>query len=445
MQAGDHRRRAYALRQPVHFLFATWDGGGTVPPTLALARQLVERGHSVRVLGPPSLRLRFEGASCVFAPYERVPNGVPSAAGRSGVGRVRAARLVMELARAAPALGFAEDVLGELDRAPVDALVVDFMLAGAVAAAERAGLPTAALMHTVYCLPAPGRPPFGPGFKARADRAGRFRDAMILGLRRRTNGSALIDLNEARRQIGLAPVGSASDQLARVARVLVFTSAAFDQPPAAVPPNVRYVGPQLDGLWRGRLDLSWPGRNREPLVVVSFSTRFAAVRVGQRVLDALAMLRVRGLLTLGPALAHEDLRVPENVLVRTFVPHRVVLPSAQLMITHAGLGTVMVALAHGVPSLCLPLKNDQFENAARIVSAGAGCRLGSRARRSSLKQAILRLLNDPHFRERAGRMAKAIAAHEGQAVQELEAVSAPHERPAELLGFPEEHPAAAGR
>jgi UDP:flavonoid glycosyltransferase YjiC (YdhE family) len=344
---------------------------------------------------------------------------------------------MMELARAAPARSFAEDVLDELERAPVDALVVDFMLAGAVAAAERAGLPTAALMHTVYCLPAPGRPPFGPGFEPRAGLAGRFRDAAILGLKRGANRGALTDLNEARRQIGLAPVGSASDQLANVARVLVLTNEDFD-PPGAVPPNVRYVGPQLDDPSHERLDLSWPGRDREPLVVVSFSTRFAAVRVGQRVLDALATLPVRGLLTLGPALAPEDLRVPANVLVRTFVSHRMVLPNAQLVITHAGLGTVMVALAHGVPLLCLPLKNDQFENAARVVSAGAGCRLGSRARRSSLRQAILRLLDDPRYREGAGRTAKAIAAHEGQAVHELEALSAADVRPAQLLGFPEE-------
>ena len=427
----------------MRFLFATWDGGGNVPPTLALARQLLGRGHSVRVLGPPSLRLRFEGAGCVFTDYRRLPTGVHSGARTSGTGRVRAAYLVMELARAAPAVGFAEDVLGELERAPVDALVVDFMLAGAVAAAERAGFPTAALMHTAYCLPSPGRPPFGPGFKARDGWRGRLRDAAVLGLRRGANRGALADLNQARRQIGLTPVGSASDQLARVARVLVLTSVAFDPPPAAPPPNVRHVGPQLDDSSPGRLDLSWPGRNCEPLVLVSFSTRFRAVHVGQRVLDALATLPVRGLLTLGPALAHEDLRVPSNVLVRTFVPHRTVLPSAQLVITHAGLGTVMGALTHGLPLLCLPLKNDQFENAARVVSAGAGCRLGSRASRSSLRQTILRLLNEPHFRERAGRMAKAIAAHEGQAVQELEALSAPHERPTELLGYPEERPATA--
>jgi MGT family glycosyltransferase len=413
----------------MRFLFATWDGGGNVPPTLALARRLLGRGHSVRVLGPPSLRLRFEGAGCVFDAYERVPNGIPSAAGKSGMGRVRAALLVMELARAAPALGFAEDVLGKLERVPVDAFVVDFMLAGAVAAAERAGLPTAALMHTVYCLPSRGRPPFALGFKARDGWNGRVRDAAVLGLRGGANRGALADLNEARRQIGLAPVGSASDQLAHVARVLVLTSAAFDPPPAALPPNVRYVGPQLDDLSRERPDLSWPGCNREPLVVVSFSTRFAAARVGQRVLDALTTLPIRGLLTLGPALAPEDLRIPANVLVRGFVPHRAVLPRAQLVITHAGLGTVMAALVHGVPLVCIPLKNDQFENAARVVAAEAGRSLNRKVTRRSLQRAILQVLAEPRFRNGARRLATAIAAEGASAVDELEALAAPSRAP----------------
>ena len=340
------------------------------------------------------------------------------------MGRMRSALLVPELARAAPALAFAQDVLGELDRAPADALVVDFMLAGAIAAAEQARVPTAALMHTVYCLPAPGRAPFGPGFRPHEGWAGRSRDAAVSALARRANRDALKDLNQARRHIGLAPVDSGAEQLERLARVLVLTSTAFDPPPAALPPNVRYAGPQLDGSWTERLELSWPTNDREPLVVVSFSTRFAAARVGQRVLDALSTLRVRGLFTLGPTLAPQDLRIPANVLVRSFVPHGGVLPQAQLVITHAGLGTVMAALVHGVPLVCIPLKNDQFENAARVVAAGAGPSLHRNVTRRSLQRAILQVLSEPHFRNEAERLAKAIAAGGASAVDELEALVA---------------------
>lgn len=407
----------------MRFLFATWDGGGNVPPTLALARQLLERDHGVCVLGPPSLRGRFEGAGCVFAAYERVPNGIPSSAGTSGIGRARAALVVPELARAAPALAFAEDVLAELERTRADAFVVDFMLAGAIAAGERAGIPMAALMHTVYCLPAPGRPPFGPGFKARRGRSGTIRDGAVSGVARRASRAALTELNVARRRIGLARVGSASDQLARAERVLVLTSAAFDPPPLVLPPNVRYVGPQLDGSWSQQLDLVWPVSDEAPLIVVSFSTRFAAGAVAQRVLDALATLRVRGLLTVDPALAPKDLRVPANVLVRSFVSHRAVLPGAQLVITHAGLGTVMASLVHGVPLVCIPHKNDQFENATRVVAAGAGQSVRRTVTRHFLRRTILQVLNEPRFKNGARRVADAIAAEGASAVDELEALA----------------------
>ena len=429
----------------MRFLFATWDGGGNVPPTIAIARALRRRGHSVRVLGPRSLRLRFEEARCAFAPYAHEPNRLPSRAVPAVNARARAALLALELARAAPTLAFAQDVLTELERDPVDVLVADFMLAGAVAAGERAGIPTAALMHTLYCLPVPGRPPFGPGFKAHSGPAWRLRDTSVSALRRCGQRPALHELNETRRILGLTPLASASEQLERVARLLVLTTEAFDPPPACSPPNLRYVGPQLDYSYRSEpFDVPLSTEDRLPLVVVSFSSRHAATKVVQRVLDTLTELPVRGLVTLGPVLAPADLRVPGNVVARTFVPHGAVLPRAQLVITHAGLGTVMAALAHGVPLLCIPLKNDQFENAARVVAAGAGRTLGSHARRSSLKQAILELLNNPYFKGGAASMAEAIARYSGRAVRELEAVSPPCERPAERLRLAQERSGSGG-
>jgi MGT family glycosyltransferase len=163
----------------------------------------------------------------------------------------------------------------------------------------------------------------------------------------------------------------------------------------------------------------------DPLVLVSFSTRFAGTSVVQRVSDALAELPVRGLITLGPALERHELRLPRNVIARRYVPHMVVLPNVRLVISHAGLGTVMAALAYSVPLLCVPIKNDQFENAARVAAAGAGLTVGRHARRSSLRGAIVRLLEDARFTENARRMADAIAAYEGRAVEELEALPAP--------------------
>jgi UDP:flavonoid glycosyltransferase YjiC (YdhE family) len=58
-----------------------------------------------------------------------------------------------------------------------------------------------------------------------------------------------------------------------------------------------------------------------------------------------------------------------------YVPHAEILPSASLVIAHAGLGTTMAALGHGVPLLCTPLGRDQFFNAERVQTLGAGLML----------------------------------------------------------------------
>jgi MGT family glycosyltransferase len=418
----------------MRFLFATWDGGGNVPPTLTIASRLAQRGHEVRVLGPRSLRPAIAAAGCSFAPYRSVANGAPLAAGTGGAGRLRAALLLPELARSAPSLAFAQDVLAEIARLRADALVVDFMIAGAIAAGECAGLPTAALMHTVYCLPAPRTPPFGPGWKRRSSPASALRNGAVSALARAASWQRLGELNATRRALALDPVDTASHQLARLARVLVLTSEAFDPPPPALPPNVRYVGPQLDDFRGGEdLDLPSPEGERRPLVLVSFSTRFPEPHLIQRVLDGLAGLRVRILVTLGPSLGPDRLRMRDDVALRRFVPHGAVLPHARLVVTHAGLGTVMASLAHAVPLLCLPVKNDQFENAARVVAAGAGLARDRRAPRRSLRRAVVELLSDPRYAAGARRMAEAVGAYDRDlAVQELESL-VPQVRPVASL------------
>ena len=46
-------------------LFVTWDGGGNVPPALAIARRMQARGHTVRFLGHAAQadRLRAAGSA----------------------------------------------------------------------------------------------------------------------------------------------------------------------------------------------------------------------------------------------------------------------------------------------------------------------------------------------------------------------------------------------
>jgi hypothetical protein len=61
------------------FLFVTFDAGGNVPPTLALVRRLVRRGHEVRVLGNSALAARITDRGGIFRAFARARDWGPSA------------------------------------------------------------------------------------------------------------------------------------------------------------------------------------------------------------------------------------------------------------------------------------------------------------------------------------------------------------------------------
>jgi UDP:flavonoid glycosyltransferase YjiC (YdhE family) len=56
------------------FLFVTWEGGGNVPPELAIARKLVARGHQVRFLADPTIAADARAAGCAFSPWVTAPH-----------------------------------------------------------------------------------------------------------------------------------------------------------------------------------------------------------------------------------------------------------------------------------------------------------------------------------------------------------------------------------
>jgi UDP:flavonoid glycosyltransferase YjiC (YdhE family) len=106
-------------------------------------------------------------------------------------------------------------------------------------------------------------------------------------------------------------------------------------------------------------------------------------------------------------------------------PHSEVLRHASAVVTHAGHGTVIKALAAGVPVVALPLGRDQLDNAARVAHHGVGLRLKPQTRPEAIAKAVRRVLEEPSFSAAAERMAAAIAAEtaDDQAAAELEALA----------------------
>ncbi len=64
--------------------------------------------------------------------------------------------------------------------------------------------------------------------------------------------------------------------------------------------------------------------------------------------------------------------VPDNVILRSFVPQADVLREADLCFTHGGFGSTTDTVLAGVPAIFTPMGADQFFNAHRMEELGAG-------------------------------------------------------------------------
>lgn len=304
--------------------FVTWAGGGNVTPAVTIGRRLRTAGHEVFVIGPMSVGERVSSAGLDF-----VPRAVPD-------------QWDVEV--------MATSVRDLLTTHAHDVAIVDYMLSGAICGAEATGRPVAALVHTLYAALLVDGAPHPMGFASTTE-----------------------EVNAARRAVELEPVSSVADLLDRVDSVLVTCPSELDTAVPQLGTKVRYVGAMLDAP--GAADVSWRSRRfpDRPLVVVSLGTTpMDEGPVLQRVLDELADSPVEVLGLAGGHLHPETFRAPANAQVTGYVRHSSVFPDASLVVTHAGLGTILAALRHGVPLLCIPLGREQPDNARAVERVGAG-------------------------------------------------------------------------
>ena len=309
---------------------------------------------------------------------------------------------MLETQFAGPLRTYAADVDAAIAEHRPDLVVCAQFAFGAMVAAEAAGIPFDVLLPNVYMLPVEGVTPFGLGLRPANSAIGRGRDRLLRAMTHRMWDKGLERLNALRTERGLAPVRHFMDQPQQARRQLVLTSADFDFP--AVPPaTVRYVGPVLDDPhWATTADEWTPPPGDAPLVLVGLSSTFQDhVATLQRIVAALATLPVRAVVTTGPALEPGSVTGTANVVVVPSAPHREVLDHAAAVVTHGGHGTVMKALAAGVPLVVLPHGRDQLDNAVRVTTRGAGVKLKRTATADEIAQSVRAVLENPSYRAAA--------------------------------------------
>lgn len=90
----------------------------------------------------------------------------------------------------------------------------------------------------------------------------------------------------------------------------------------------------------------------------------------------------------------------------SFVSYEDYLKRYDLVIHHCGTGIMYHCLKHGIPSIVLPLDFDQFDNAARLESAGACVRIN---KPGEIKTVLRRALHDAGLSARCRQLAGCMA------------------------------------
>ncbi len=385
--------------RPRRILLGAFGDPGHAFPMIALGCALVARGHHVTLQTWRRWRehVEAEGMDFAAAPeYQVFPQGPEPLDFYEAV--VHATR----------------DTLPLVHQLAPDIAVADILTLAPALAAESAGVPFATLIPHVYPDGEPQFPIYSLGARMPRTSLGRslWRGAhplVELGLQR-----GRLELNDTRARLGLEPLGYVHGGISRrLAIVGTFPQLEY---PRSWPAHVHVVGPLM---WEPPAeDHAIPtgpaGKEELPLVLIAPSTaQDGEHRLLRAALEGLADAPVRVLATWNRRLPSRALEVPANATVVDWLVYSRAMPRSDVVVCHAGHGTLARALASGCAVVAWPAVGDMNENAARLDWAGAGVRLPRRfLSPRAIRLAVERALEEPAIRARAREFASWSDAHD---------------------------------
>lgn len=359
-------------------LLCTFVGGlGHLAPLLPVARAARAAGHEVAIAGSGGLVPRIEDEGfAAYATSETTHHGAAASRDPAPLAVMGARASEVEFAQNFASRG-ARRMAGAVPRViedfGPDLVLRDETDLGTTVAAELAGVPVAT--HLVLASGLLLRPELvAPELDAVRVEHGLDADP---GLSRLTSGLVLSD----------APTGFRSP----------------DAPLRLAPTHYRSGDAARPHRTSGR-----------PRVYATLGTIFNKTSgdLFERLLGGLAGIDADVVVTIGRGLDPADLGAqPPHICVVPFVPQSEVLPGVDLVVSHGGSGSLVAALAHGLPSVLLPLGADQPHNALRAAELGLATTLDAASvAPAAIAEQVETALRDDEMRARCRAVADDVRA-----------------------------------
>jgi zeaxanthin glucosyltransferase len=393
-------------------------GTGHLNPMTALARSLQLRGHEIVIFGIADTEARVRAGGIEFhrIGMEDYPPGTLQRldAHMAQLKGFAALRFTFERVRNSARMVL-RDGPKAVRAANVEMLLVDETdFAGNVA--DYLGLPWISIALIPPMLQDDRFPPFWFGWPARQNRLGRLRNRLAILLLVRIATPIFREVNQQRSAWGLKPFRRTEEALSPLAQITQLPEALEFEILGEKPAGLHYTGPFVHSGQRPAIEFPWERLDGRPLIYASMGTlQNGSEAIFRTIAEACAGLGLQLLISLGGGLDPARLgKLAGDPLVVSYAPQLEILKRATLVITHAGLNTVLESLSEGVPLVAVPLANDQPGVAARVKARGA-CLVVPRYRLNAakLRKAVMRVLHDAKYREAAQALQRSIQRMDG--------------------------------
>jgi zeaxanthin glucosyltransferase len=387
---------------------------GHLNPMCTIARELLDRGHRVTLFGVPDIQARvatvmgldFAQIGATEFPLGAIDLMYKELGQKSNLDGLK--YTLAWMGREAQML-FAEGPAA-IEARGIDLLLIDQTTVAGSSIAEFLGLPFVTICNALPINREPMVPPFFTTWT--------YQNTWWAKVRNQLGNSLLNYLTESvwqalrtQRQAWKLPL--LVDREAGFSQLLQLSQLPpeFDFPRQRLA-QMNYVGPfqaptSSEPISFAGVDFPWDRLTEKPLIYASLGTlQNQQLDIFANIAAACVDVDAQLVISLGdPDRDPSEIRLAGNPIVVAYAPHAALIARSSLVVTHAGLNTVIGSLSAGVPIVAIPITNEQPGIAARLVRTGAGEMVPiEQLTVDRLKQSIERVLTDPSYRQQAQRM-----------------------------------------
>jgi UDP:flavonoid glycosyltransferase YjiC (YdhE family) len=391
---------------------------GHLNPMCALGRELQRRGHHVTLFGIPDIQPKVRNSGLDFwtigeaeFPTGTLEHKYKQLGQMSGIAGLN---FTVNWLQQETVMLF-HDAPKALKAAGVEALLVDQVTPAGGTIADFLNLPFITICNALLINREAGVPPYFTQWSySKAWWARRRNQLGNFFLNRITKPFWEVILQQ-RHQWKLPTYSHRDDCYSRLAQICQLP-AEYDFPRVNLPQCFHYTGPLqdpsgLEPVCFPSFSFPFEKLTGKPLIYASLGTlQNRKWEIFQTIAEACVGLDTQLAISLGnPNSQESGWTLPGSPIVVPYAPHQQLIERASLIVTHAGMNTVLGALSSGVPLVAIPVTNEQPGIATRVARTGAG-EVVPLARLSvpKLKAVIQRVLTEDSYKNNASRLQEAI-------------------------------------